>query len=165
MRNFPVNKGPGLLSSSGAAYNIRATKRRGTKMKSDKGTVSRAALCVFAILLGASPLAFAHHGTNATYNQAQTFTLQGTVTAFEWINPHCILDMDVKGANGTIVHWKGELHPPSLLHDLGWNHDSLKPGDQITLTAHPSKTGVPVMEPLTIKFADGRTLDPGRPTR
>jgi hypothetical protein len=101
----------------------------------------------------------AHHGTNASYDMSKLVTMTGTVTEFVWTNPHCQLYFDVKDEKGDLVHWGGEGGSPGVLEKAGWNRKFLKPGDQITITVHPSKAGTPfgVIEKLVLP--DGRTFD------
>ena len=123
---------------------------------------------VFPIFLALTTIcgpAFAHHGTNITYDSTRVITQEGTVAELQWTNPHSILKINVTDDQGKTVLWLGELHPPALLVKLGWSKDCLMPGDKVTVTAHPSRTGAPVMEPLTIKTADGKSFDPGRPNQ
>lgn len=118
-----------------------------------------------AAILVTAGIAFAHHGTNASYDQSKTITLQGTVSQFLWSNPHAVLGVDIKNDKGDTEHWLGELHPPSILTRNGWNKDCLKPGDQVTVVAHPSKGGALVMEPLTVKLSTGEMFYRDGPPR
>lgn len=54
----------------------------------------------------------AHHGT-ATYDMGKRVTLNGTVTLFDWSNPHSQLHFDVVDEKGTVVHWNLECQPPA----------------------------------------------------
>lgn len=85
----------------------------------------------------------AHHGT-AGYDMDKVITLSGTVTAFEWFNPHAVIQMDVKAENGELQHWLLELAAPIHMTRIGWNKNSMKPGDQIVADTHPAKNGAPV---------------------
>ena len=85
----------------------------------------------------------AHHGT-AGYDMDKVITLTGTVTAFEWFNPHAVIQMDVKGENGEVQHWLLELAAPIHMTRIGWNKNSMKPGDQIVADTHPAKNGAPI---------------------
>lgn len=123
---------------------------------------SKAAYRLLLALATVCGPALAHHGTNITYDSTRVITLQGSVVELQWTNPHAILKMNVKDDKGNTVLWLGELHPPTMLVKLGWSRDCLKPGDEVTVTAHPSRTGAPVMVPLTIKTADGKSFDPDR---
>jgi len=108
----------------------------------------------------------AHHGVI----QGKKLTLQGTITVFEWQNPHCLIHIDVKDEGGETVSWVVETHPPSLMHHLDWSRNSLRPGDQVTLWINVAKDGkfvgglVPETPPnpgadgIGVRFADGRTL-------
>jgi hypothetical protein len=88
----------------------------------------------------------AHHGTAASYDSKKAVTITGTLTKFSWTNPHCYIALDVKGDNGQVVHWAGEMNSPGILQTAGWTKNTLKAGDEVTLTLHPSKAGTPVGE-------------------
>lgn len=103
------------------------------------------AFLVFAlsIALPSAPNVYAHHGT-AGYDMDKVITLSGTVTAFEWFNPHVVIQMDVKADNGELQHWLLELAAPIHMTRIGWSKNSMKPGDQIVADTHPAKNGAPV---------------------
>lgn len=86
----------------------------------------------------------------------KTVTLKGTVTDFLWSNPHCAISLDVMQADGTIVHWVAETHPPGMLKLGGWTKSTLKPGDQITIVVNPSKAGTPIGDTFSIVLPDGK---------
>ena len=78
--------------------------------------------CMIGLLVFTIPMR-AHHGTSA-YDPAKTLKLKGTVTSFEWVNPHASLAWDVKTENGGVEHWVVELTSPGMLTRSGWHHDS-----------------------------------------
>jgi hypothetical protein len=84
-----------------------------------------------------------HHG-NVGYNLARTVTLAGKVTSFDWVNPHCLLHIDVKDANGNVRRWTIEMASPTALKRRGWNSQSFKPGDEVAIDTHPAKNGIPL---------------------
>ena len=98
---------------------------------------------VVAALLLFSARAFAHHGT-ATYDLTRTITLNGTVTNFDWENPHCLIHLDAKDESGKVQHWTLELASPFTLEHRGWMKASLKPGDSIAVDTHPARNGLPL---------------------
>jgi hypothetical protein len=108
-------------------------------------------LGVIAGLLLFSGAVFAHHGV-AGYDMAKTITLHGTVSKFDWSNPHCVIFVDVKNDNSEIQHWALELASPTLLARAGWDKNSLKPGDDVMIDTHPSKNGATVGITSTITF-------------
>jgi len=88
---------------------------------------------LFAMYLLAAVLpTAAHHGW--LVDRANEVTLKGTVTSFSFSNPHMRVYFDVKEANGNIEKWVGEGGSANLLSRMGWNSDTLKPGDEITAT-------------------------------
>lgn len=88
---------------------------------------------------GASP----HHG-EVRYDLAKTITLDGTVTSFDWSNPHCLLHVDVKDDNGKVQRWTLEMAAPIVLSRRGWTKDSFKASDHVSIETHPSKNGIPL---------------------
>ena|SRR5436190_22733379 len=100
------------------------------------------AFCVIAILTVSIP-AFPHHGTAASYDMSRSVTLTGVVIEYIFTNPHSQLYVDIKDSSGEIVHWGCELNSPGNLRRDGWNKQTFKPGDQVTLNVNPSKAGTP----------------------
>ena len=100
----------------------------------------------------------AHHGS-ASYKTDQVVVMkQATVTKFLWANPHTMLLFDVKDDQGNISHWAGEAGSPAAVRLLGWNKNSLQPGDVITVQLYPSKFESHVGRLDKIVLADGTTL-------
>ena len=92
----------------------------------------------------AAPLV-AHHGT-AAYDTTTTVTVSGTVTEFRFVNPHVLVYWDVKDAAGSIQQWSGERSGPnSMARNAGWNRNTLKPGDQVTVSGRQAKNGTYTM--------------------
>jgi|SRR6185437_6707518 len=101
-------------------------------------------LAVTVMLLAVAGPAFAHHG-NAAYETDKSVSITGTVTEFSFGNPHVLITIDAKDQNGNPVKWQGELTSPNHLSRMGWSRTTLKPGDQITMTGMPAKSGEPSM--------------------
>ena len=97
---------------------------------------------VVAVTLAAAAFSLpvvAHHSF-AMFDQTKTVTLTGTVTAFQWTNPHSFIEIDVpKG--GATEHWSIELNSPNNLTRQGWKRSSVKPGDKVTITLNPLRDG------------------------
>jgi Family of unknown function (DUF6152) len=101
-------------------------------------------LSALIVLLVVSSSLLAHHGTAVSYDQNKSVTLTGTLTKFSWTNPHCYVELDVKNSSGQVVHWAGEMNSPGVLKVAGWTRETIKAGDQVTLSVHPAKAGTPV---------------------
>ena len=97
------------------------------------------AACI-GLVLAFAPVTFAHHGT-ANYDTAKTVTIKGTVTGFEFVNPHVQIYWEAKDDSGAPSKWQGELTSPNRLSRVGWTKSSIKPGDSITISGYPTKSG------------------------
>ena len=113
-------------------------------------------IVVAALLLFGIPL-WAHHG-NASYDTDNPVTIKGTVTEFAWTNPHVQIYLDVKDDKGKIVHWSVETFSPGKLVRAGWTKDSVKAGDQVSITLIPAKSGAPVGFLHKLVLPDGTVL-------
>jgi hypothetical protein len=116
-------------------------------------------LMILALGIGvsiSSPL-FAHHG-NAAYDTEKKITLKGTVTQWNWSNPHCILQLDVTDDAKQVVHWYAETENPSTMIRQGWTLHSFNPGDQVSVTVLPVKNGNPVGRIIEVVLANGQKL-------
>jgi len=103
-----------------------------------------AKLALGVALLASSGVLFAHHGSGISYQTDKTITVSGTVTEWQFSYPHPQVYFDVKDEKGNVQHWGSEILPtPFQMRNFhfGWTKNSIKPGDQITLTCNPSKAG------------------------
>jgi acetate kinase len=82
------------------------------------------------------------------------------VTEFEWTNPHALIHLDVTDESGKVEKWIAETNSPNTLSRQGWNKNTVKTGDQITLVGHRVKGGGNYINFSKITFADGRVLTP-----
>lgn len=101
--------------------------------------------------------AFAHHSFAADYDEKKPVTLRGTVTKFDWSNPHVFVYLDVT-EGGKIVNYATEWESRIELKRAGWKSDSLKPGDPITVEGSASRDGSSRAGGKTILLAGGKKL-------
>jgi hypothetical protein len=107
--------------------------------------------------LCAAPI-FAHHGY-AAYDMQITKTLKGTITEYMMANPHSQIGVDVKDDSGNVEHWVVEdAATVRAMKEEGWEVDSLKPGDAVTIIYHPAKGPGHAGLLIRLEFPDGRTL-------
>jgi len=113
-------------------------------------------VCAFAgaLLLSAPVRVVAHHGA-ATFDTEGELTVKGTVTEWIWSNPHCFLKFDVKGTDGTVKNWAIETGNIADSSKRGYARRSFKPGDAVTVTLQPAKSGAPVGRLRSVVLADG----------
>jgi hypothetical protein len=117
-------------------------------------------MVVVAALVTGEVRALAHHSF-AMFDTTKQMTLVGTVTVFEWTNPHAYIELDVPGEDGAIKHWTIELGSPSILQQGGWKFKDLKYGDKITAVVNPLKSGQAGALLSRITMPDGRVLGNG----
>jgi hypothetical protein len=118
------------------------------------------ALCLIlalAILFASAPLA-AHHG-EVNYDTEKVVSVKGTVTEFQFINPHVQIFMDVKNDKGEVEKWSCEARSPIMLVRVGgWDKNTLKPGDVITASGYRARNGSPILRLQKIVLADGKVM-------
>lgn len=99
----------------------------------------------------------AHHGA-ATFDTENEITIKGNVTEWTWSNPHCILRVDVKDADGTVRNWAVATSNVADVSKRGWSRRSFAVGDPVTITIQPAKSGAPVGMIRNVVLADGTKL-------
>jgi hypothetical protein len=113
---------------------------------------------MFGSLLASAPL-LAHHG-EANYDTDKVVAVKGTVTDFQFINPHTLISLDAKNDKGEIEKWSCEARSPGMLVRVGgWDKQTLKPGDVITVFGYRARNGSPVMRLQKLTLADGTVKD------
>ena len=113
---------------------------------------------LIAAFVTAAPL-LAHHG-EANYDTDKVVSVKGTVSDFQFINPHTLITVDVKNDKGEIEKWACEARSPGMLVRVGgWEKNTLKPGDVITVTGYRARNGTTVLRLQKITLADGTVKD------
>jgi hypothetical protein len=114
-------------------------------------------LLAAALLAAAIPCA-AHHSFAADYDASKPVVLHGTVTRIEWMNPHVRFHLEVKDESGKMTNWDFELGSPNTLLRSGWNRNSLKIGEEITVQGCRAKDSATQGNATTILSGDGKVL-------
>ncbi|MGA2882078.1 MAG: DUF6152 family protein [Bryobacteraceae bacterium] len=127
-----------------------------------RSNFARNAAKLFAVVAGmllVSVSLSAHHG-QAGYNTTEKVTVSGSVTEFQFVNPHSIVHLDVKDDKGETQAWQGELTSPNHLIRAEWTATTLKPGDKVTMSGYRAKSGANSMW-ITAISVNGEDLKMG----
>ena len=104
------------------------------------------AFCFLVVAAGfalvSSPIS-AHHGIT-NYDMKKTIVLTGTITAFDWSNPHCLAYLDATDDSGHVRHWTLEMASTFTMSHRGWDKDTLKRGDHVVIETHPARNNAPI---------------------
>jgi hypothetical protein len=111
-----------------------------------------------AIVVTMVASALAHHSF-AVFDHTRTLTLRGTVTKFQWTNPHGFIEMDVKQDDGSVKHFAIELTSINMMQRVGWRSNMIKAGDTVQVVMAPLLSGEPVGLGLEVVLADGKTMN------
>jgi hypothetical protein len=124
-----------------------------------KQAISSLIVAVGAMLAAAGPT-LAHH-SRVMFDMTKNVTYRGVVKEYRWQNPHSHIVITV-GSDATdpstVGTWDVEASSISLMVSRGWNRMTYKPGDLITVVAHPSRNGSNVVLLFYAMKADGTRL-------
>jgi tRNA(Ile2) C34 agmatinyltransferase TiaS len=122
---------------------------------------------LFCFLIAGSGLLLAHHSFQAEYDATKTVTVKGVVKKLAWVNPHAYVYVDVKDDTGKVTTWAFESLSPNALSIRGWNRNSLKEGDVVTVDGYLAKDRKPLADgsihanSKLITMSDGRKVFAG----
>lgn len=114
---------------------------------------------LITLLLQAAGTAQAHHSIAHDFDVFRSLRLQGTVTRFDWRNPHIGLELAVRNTDGSMTTWQIEGGPPNALLRRGWSRDSLKAGAVVVVEGWPARDGNARANAREFLLPDGRRLD------
>jgi hypothetical protein len=112
---------------------------------------------VFTLLSGA---AYAHH-SREMFDVTRNITYRGVVKAYRWENPHSRIVVTVGASakdRSTVGTWNIEASSLSIMTTGGWKPNTFKPGDPITVVAHPNKDGSTNILLFYVIMPDGKRL-------
>ena len=124
--------------------------------------MSSLARVAMAGLLLAAASAQAHHSF-AMFDHDHQIKISGTVTHFQWTNPHVYIDLDSTNDKGEFKHYTIECANPGILDRVGWKFNMIKVGDKITTIIAPLRTGEAGGLLKQVTLADGRKFENGAP--
>jgi hypothetical protein len=119
--------------------------------------ISRLQILALAVgLVAAATPLFAHHSWPV--DTTREVTVKGTVTGYNWTNPHVMIGLNVQGANGQIEKWDVGGPSTARMSGNGWDNRTLKPGDVITAMGYQFSDGQKILRLQEITMADGKKM-------
>jgi hypothetical protein len=116
----------------------------------------------FGVMLGLLSLAIpalAHHSITSEFDTSKSFSVKGTITKLEWVNPHIYMYADAKDESGAVMSYSFEGGPPGALRKSGVIRPMFNVGDLVTIDAYVAKDGTRRLGLLkAVHFADGHTI-------
>jgi len=109
----------------------------------------------FAIVAAAAPL-LAHHSWPV--DTSREVTVKGTVTGYNWTNPHVMIGLNVETANGKMEKWDVGGPSTARMSGNGWNSATLKPGDVITAMGYRFADGQNILRLQKIVMSNGKEM-------
>jgi hypothetical protein len=107
------------------------------------------------ILAAASPL-LAHHSWPV--DTSRPVTVKGTVTEYNWANPHVMIGLDVAAAGGQVEKWSVGGPSTTRMAANGWDKTTIKPGDTITATGYRFSDGQNILRLEKIVMSSGKEM-------
>lgn len=126
--------------------------------------LAMATLAVLVTLLITTIPGFGHH-SDVAYERTAIELKTATIVKVAWINPHAVVSCDVKDDAGKVSRWTLEMGSPSAMTRVGWDRNSLSPGDVVKIDVNPAKNGTKFGRLLRVTKTDGSTLDYREPLR
>jgi hypothetical protein len=108
------------------------------------------------VLVAAATPSFAHHSWPV--DTSREITVKGTVTGYDWGNPHVMMGLDVKDASGTIQKWNVGGPSTTRMAANGWDRTTLKTGDVITAIGYRFSDGQNILRLQKIVMASGKEM-------
>ncbi|HEY5569190.1 MAG TPA: DUF6152 family protein [Gammaproteobacteria bacterium] len=117
----------------------------------------------WGLLLAVAALGFgarvgAHHSFAGEFDGNKPVVVTGAVTKVEWRNPHIWVYLDARNPDGTVTPWQCEGGAPNPMTRKGWNRDTLKLGQELTIQGYQAKDGSNTCNARAFKLPDGREV-------
>jgi Family of unknown function (DUF6152) len=148
------------VANAGHMFSVRGREFENSSISGGIAVNTKRFMFLFVLaasLILLSDPVIAHHST-AEYDMTALTPIKGTVTKFEWSNPHAYIYIQAKDEKGMVVEWTAEMASLGMLSRVNWKRDTIKPGDEITIYGNRAKDGRTVMRLDKVAFANGQEL-------
>jgi hypothetical protein len=118
------------------------------------------AVAISGLGFSAMQSAFAHHSF-AMFDSDHQIKISGTITKFDWTNPHIYLFISGNEDGKEAKAWTIEGASPGILNRIGWKFNAVKPGDKVEMVIAPLRSGEQGGLLKLIKLPSGQVLNNG----
>jgi uncharacterized protein DUF6152 len=81
----------------------------------------------------------AHHAISTFYDTSRRVTIEAIVRELHFVNPHPFAVSDVRSRDGVTEQWRLEMDNRRELVEIGFTHQTLRPGDTIVVAGSPAR--------------------------
>lgn len=109
---------------------------------------------VAALLIAAPTGVFSHH--SGLYDEQNIVTVEGTISAVRWVNPHVHIGVTAVASDGSAAVWNVEGTAINALERWGVKREWFAVGSRVVIKGPVSRFEPNAMAGATVDFADGR---------
>jgi hypothetical protein len=120
----------------------------------------RLALCSLGLLAFAAPQAGAHHSFAAEFSYELSGTITGEVVEVLFVNPHARYFVALADEQGNEVLWDAQTRSPNALLGIGWNKDTIRVGEKITIEGNLGRDNTHKIWIVEVRKASGESIRP-----
>jgi hypothetical protein len=117
--------------------------------------IKLAAWVCLALAAAALPVS-AHHSWPV--DLSRTVTVKGVVTDFNWANPHPMITLQVRAADGSTEKWLIGGPAIARMEAQGWTKTTVKAGDEITGIGYQFSDGQKIVRLERVILSDGTEM-------
>jgi hypothetical protein len=121
---------------------------------------NRAGLPLLVVATLAMPRAGAHHSFAAEFSYNESGTITGEVVEVLFVNPHARYFVALEDQGDKEVLWDAQTRSPNALFAIGWNKDTIRVGERITIEGNLGRDGTRKIWIREIRKASGETVRP-----
>ena len=110
-------------------------------------------ICFLATLIAGLTTTLWGHHSQSQFDTTKMITLEGTLTAVSWSNPHSFFFLSGKpmgDIEAPVQRWAIEGPSPRGMENYGWKREMATPGTKIIMTGSPRRDGKPDLLLLSI---------------
>ena len=121
---------------------------------------NRFGLPLLAVAALAMPRVYAHHSFAAEFHYDRSGTITGEVVEVLFVNPHARYFIAIEDENGNEILWDAQTRSPNALFAIGWNKDSIRVGERITIEGNLGRDNARKIWIREVRKASGETVRP-----